>query len=249
MAQKRGRKRQQLMAATEKQLDKIVAEVKRRTNKPLSASEIGIKAGRKVNLFKVAKHFELSIGEGSFSWKHNQQSVQQEQLLDGIYVVRTSEPTQTISTPDTVRQYKSLSQIEQAFRCIKTVDLHVRPIFLRNEDHVKAHIFLCVLAYYLEWHLRQSLAELLYADEQLKQQRQTRDPVAPAEPSPSAQTKKTTHLSTGGLELQPFKTLLDDLATLGRHTCCLANDTDGPTFEQETEPSALQARVFQILEL
>ena len=197
----------------------------------------------------MAKHFELSISDGSFAWKRKQDGIEKEEQLDGIYVIRTSEPKEDISGPDAVRTYKSLSQVEQAFRCLKTVDLRIRPIFLRDPDQVKAHIFICVLAYYVEWHLRQAWAPLLYADEELNTTRQTRDPVAPAKPSSSAQRKKITHRTPDGLDVEPFSTLLDELATVCLSTCYLADDPDGPTFQQETDPTPSQTRAFDLLAL
>jgi transposase len=249
MAEQRREKRRELLEATQKLLDKLVAQVRRRRKKPLSAPEIGLKAGKIVNRYKMAKHFDLSIDEGSFAWKRNQQGIEKEEQLDGIYVIRTSESKQAISAPDVVRTYKSLSQVEQAFRCLKTVDLRIRPIYLRDPDHVKAHIFICVLAYYIEWHLRRSWAPLLYADEELDQARQTRDPVAPAEPSPSAKRKKVTHHTDDGLQVQPFSTLLEHLSRLTVNTCCIADDPNGSTFQQEAEPTPLQTHAFELLNL
>jgi transposase len=249
MAEERRQKRRELLEATEKVLEKLVAQVNRRTKTPLSASEIGVSAGKVVNRYKMAKHFELSISDDSFTWKRNQEGIEKEEQLDGIYVIRTSEPKEDISGPDVVRTYKGLSQVEQAFRCLKTVDLRIRPIFLRDPDHVKAHIFICVLAYYVEWHLRQCWAPLLYADEELNTTRQTRDPVAPAKPSSSVERKKIAHRTPDGFDVQPFSTLLADLATICLNTCSLADDPDGPTFQQETEPTPLQTRAFALLDL
>ncbi len=140
--------------------------------------------------------------------------IEAEARLDGIYVVRTSEAAQTWPAGDVVRGYKSLSAVERAFRCLKGVDLKVRPIWLRTEAHVKAHVLLCVLAYYVEWHMRSALAELLYADEELEPSRATRDPVLPPQTSPSAAAKKSTHLTASGLPAQSFASLLVNLATL-----------------------------------
>ena len=207
--------------------------MQRRTKKLLLASDIGVKAGKIVNLDKAAKHFELSIADGSFSWKRYGKKIKNEQQIDGIYVIRTSE--QDMPAPQTVRTYKSLSQLEQAFGCLKTVDLRIRPIFLPDANHVKAHIFICVLAYYLEWHLRQSWAKLLYGDEELDQVRQTRDPVAPAKPAASARRKKNTHRTADGLQGQPFSSLLEHLGNLTVSTCCMADDPDGPSFQQESK--------------
>ena len=247
LAQERGRKRQELLAATEKALDKIVAEAARRTQKPLSKSELGMKTGRVIDRFKMAKHFELIIGEGTFSYRRKQEQIRQEEQLDGIYVVRTSEPADRLSAPDAVRGYKSLAHVERAFRCLKGVDLRVRPIYLRNEAHVRGHIFLCLLAYYVEWHMRQALSPLLYADEELEALRPVRDPVLPAQASGSAQAKKACHHNPQGQHLQSWAGLLEELATLCRNTCRIKDDPDGPTFVIHTEPTPLQRRALELL--
>jgi hypothetical protein len=247
LAEERRRKREELLAATEKVLEKIVKAVARRTHKPLSKSEIGVKVGRAINRFKMAKHFEVSIGDGSFSYKRRAEQIQREQQLDGIYVVRTSEPAQRLPAADAVRGYKALAQVERAFRCLKGVDLLVRPIYLRTEAHVRAHIFLCLLAYYVEWHMRKALAPLLYADEELEQLRRTRDPVLPAEPSESVKVKKSEHKTHDDLAVQSWSSLLQSLHTLCRNTCHLKDDPQGPSFILETEPTDLQRRVFQFL--
>ena len=197
LEEERGRKRQQLLEATERHLTKIGNQVARRTQKPLSAAEIGVKVGKVLGRYKMAKHFQYTIGEGTFSWSRREESIQQEAKLDGIYVIRTSEPAERLSAEDTVRSYKSLSQVERAFRSLKGIDLLVRPIRHRNEDRVAAHIFLCLLAYYVEWHMRRAWASLLFADEELPEQRWQRDPILPATPSEAA-TAKESGASNGG---------------------------------------------------
>jgi transposase len=141
--------------------------------------------GRVINRFNMDKHFDWTFEADVFGFSRREKSIHAEAQLDGIYVVRTSEPEAQLSSPDTVRGYKGLGQVERAFRCLKGIDLRIRPIFHRTEDHVRAHVFLCLLAYYVEWHLRAAWAELLFEDEELPQARNERDPVAPAEPSPS----------------------------------------------------------------
>lgn len=249
LADRRSKKRQALLDATEVGLRKLAAEVSRRTKKPLSAAEIGVKAGRRINRYKVAKHFGLSIKDGSFQWQRNEQSIAQEEQLDGIYIIRTSESEKQLSTGDVVRTYKSLAQVEQGFRCLKTVDLQVRPIYLRTEEHVKAHIFLCLISYYAEWHLRQKWKELLYADEDLETSRWTRDPVLPPEPSSSAKRKKITHRTSNGFRVQTFSSLIDNLATLCRNTCSLPEDNYQTPIQIETDATDLQRRAFQLLGL
>jgi transposase len=249
LAEERRRKRQELIEATEKDLAKIAAEVKRRTRTPLGEAEIALKAGRVLNRFKVGKHFSLTIAEGAFRWSRREESIRREAQLDGVYVVRTSEPKSRCSAEDTVRRYKSLAQVERAFRSLKGIDLRIRPIHHRTEDHVRAHIFLCMLAYYVEWHMRRALAPLLFDDEELRQDRLRRDPVAPAEISASAQAKKVSRLTPDGLPVQSFRTLLRNLATRCRNTCRIPSHPSGTEFQQLTQATPLQARALQLLGL
>jgi transposase len=252
LAEKRRRKREALLAATEQELARVSAAVARRTRKPLTKDEIGVRVGRVSNRFKVAKHFAWTIDDGVFEWHRREDAIRREQELDGIYVVRTSEPAKQQSTEDTVRGYKSLSHVERAFRCLKGIDLRVRPIHHRTEDHVRAHVFLCVLAYYIEWHLRHAWAELLFQDEELSEARDRRDPVAPARPSASVQRKKRERKTAQGLEIQSWETLLAHLATRARHTCRLHSPDDprrGPAFNQITEPTPLQSRALELLNM
>ncbi len=249
LAEERRRKRQELLAATEKDLTRLTAEVTRRTRKPLSAAEIALKAGKRVNRHKMAKHFQLDIGDNFFAYARKAAQIEAEARLDGLYVVRTSEPATRWPPADVVRGYKALSQVERAFRCIKGVDLMVRPIWLRTENHVRAHVLLCVLAYYVEWHLREAWAELTYADEELARDRATRDPVLPPTPSASACAKKATHVTSDGLRVQSFGTLLKALAGLQRNTCQMKDDAGGPTFTRDTDPTQLQQRAMQLIDL
>jgi hypothetical protein len=252
LAEERRRKREALLAATEKALERIAAAVARRTRKPMTKDEIGVKVGRVSNRFKVAKHFAWTIDDGVFIWRRRAEAIRQEAALDGIYVVRTSEPAEQLSMEDTVRGYKQLSRVEQAFRCLKGIDLRVRPIRHHTEDHVRAHVFLCVLAYYVEWHLRQAWAELLFQDEALNTARDRRDPVAPAQPSASVKRKKRERKTARGLEIQSWETLPAHLATRARHTCRLGPSDDAetsPAFSQLTEPTALQNRAMELLDM
>ena len=251
LAQERTRKREVLLEATEKNLRRISKEAARRTKKPLSDADIGLKTGRVLNRHKMAKHFELAIGEGRLSWTRVEKSIRKEQELDGIYVIRTNQPAERLSAPDVVRSYKNLSKVEQAFRCIKQIDLSVRPIRHRTEDHVRAHILLCMLSYYVDWHMRRALAPLLFADEELSVNRLTRDPVAQAEPSTSAKAKKTQRETADGLPVQSFRDLLAELATRAKTTYRLKGDSpDSPqTISLITEPTALQKRALQLLGL
>ena len=247
LAEERARKRAALLQASAQQLDRIAAEVARRTKTPLSASEIGKKVGKILNRFKVGKHFELRIADGVFGYTRRVQAIEREAALDGIYVIRTSEPRSRLSTEDTVRSYKHLAQVEHAFRCLKGVDLLVRPIRHRDEQRVRAHLFLCMLAYYVEWHMRQALAPLLFDDEQLPRDRATRDPVAPAQPSACARRKKIKRVSSEGHPIHSFETLLAELATLCRNRSRIKSDPNSTPFDHLTEPTPLQQRAFQLL--
>jgi transposase len=247
LGEERARKRKALLEATEKSLTRIAKEVARRKQKPLSAVEIGLKVGKLLGRYKVAKHFECTIAEGYFQWRRREDSIAQEAKLDGIYVLRTSEPAERLSAEDTVRSYKRLGEVERAFRCLKGVDLLVRPIRHRTEERVPAHIFLCVLAYYVEWHLRRAWAPLLYEDEERREQRQRRDPVLPAQPSASAQAKKRSHQTADGFPVHSFQTLLADLASRARVTYELKSADSAASFQQVPEPTALQARAYELV--
>ena len=251
LEERRQRKREQLLQVTEKSLEKISLEVARRKNKPFTAAEIGIKVGKVLGRYKMSKHFECIISDGSFTWSRRTASIAQEQMLDGIYVLRTSEPAERLSTEETVRSYKSLAEVERAFRCLKGIDLLVRPIRHRTQERVPAHIFLCVLAYYVEWHLRRAWAPLLFEDEERVQQRKQRDPVLPAQPSASAQRKKHSHQTVDGLPVHGFADLLKELASRARVTYALksdqSKDTAKSTFQQLTHPTMVQARALELL--
>jgi transposase len=249
LAEERHRKRRELIEATEKDLAKIAAEVKRRTRTPLREADIALKTGKVLNRYKVGKHFSLRIADGTFAWTRREDTIRRESHLDGIYVVRTNEPASRCSAEDTVRRYKSLAQVERAFRSLKGLDLKIRPIHHRTEDHVRAHILVCMLAFYVEWHMRRNLAPLLFDDEQLSQDRLRRDPVAPAESSASAQAKRAGHATADGFPVHSFDTLLQELSTRCRNTCRIAADLNAPTFHQLTEPTPLQSRAFQLLGL
>jgi len=247
LADDRQRTRQELLAATEKGLEKIRREAARRTRKPLTGEEIALKVGRVLPHYKMAKHFTVTIGDGALSWSRNGDSIRAEEMLDGIYVIRTSEPAERLSAPDIVRTYKSLADVERLFRTLKGIDLKIRPIFHRIDPRVRAHIFLCLLAYYVEWHMRQTLAPLLFDDETLSDDRRRRDPVAPAKPTAAARRKKTVRQTPDGLPLHSFHTLLKDLATLCRNHCRMKNDPHGPLFTQTTDATALQRQAFELL--
>jgi hypothetical protein len=249
LAEHRRDKRQRLLQATEDNLRQVAAEARRRTKKPLTAIQIGLKAGKVIGRHKMAKHFQLTIADGSFSWSRDEASMQREEQLDGLYVIRTSEPKKALSAAACVRTYKSLALVEQAFRCLKGMDLRVRPIHHRVEPRVRAHFLVCLLAYYVEWHMRQALKPLLFDDEELEGDRGERDPVKPAKPSESAQRKKKTRKTATGLPVHSFKTLMAHLGTRSRQTNQLVSDPSGSTFQQVSEPDALQAEAFRLLGL
>jgi transposase len=235
--------RGELLESTEKELARLRDHVGRRRKKPLTAAEIGVRAGRVINRYKVAKHFRLDIADNHFGWERDTESIAREAALDGIYVVRTSETPESLSAPDAVRAYKRLGDVEQAFRTFKGVDLLIRPIYHRLEDRVRAHVLLCMLAYYVEWHMRQALAPLLYADEELEAARASRDPVAKAQPSENLKRKRARKRTQDGLRLRRWDGLLGALSTQVRNTCCFGEGRTAVRFTRDTMPKA-----FQLLE-
>ena len=249
LAEERRRKRNALLDATERLLGKIRAEVGRRTKTPLSAAQIGQKVGKVINRHKVGKHFEVSIADGHFDFSRRTAAIAHEAELDGLYVIRTSEPQQALSAQDTVRSYKNLAQVERAFRTLKGADLRIRPIHHRSEERVRAHIFLCLLAYYVEWYMRQALSPLLFDDQTLPVERKRRDPVAPAEPTATARRKKTARETEDGYPIHSFATLMAELGTRCRHRCRLKSDPDSPALFQDTLPTPLQTRALELIRL
>jgi hypothetical protein len=245
LAKLRAHKRQELLAATERNLDKIKIRVD--AGKLVGADEIGVRVGKIVNQYKVAKHFELAIDHNSFTFVRKLEAIAAEAALDGIYIIRTSVPEDQMDAPSCVRNYKSLAQVERAFRSLKTVDLKVRPIHHRKPDRVRAHIFLCMLAYYVEWHMREAWRELMFADTD-QAAKATRDPVAPAKRSQTAQNKASSHTLDDGTPAHSFSTLLADLASIVRNTCRTPNATpEALTFQVITVPTAAQQRAFELL--
>ena len=249
LADERRRKREDLLTATEKALATLARGAARRTRTPFDDATLGQKVGRVIHHYKMAKHLAVTIAGGRLTWTRRTESIQQESQLDGFYVIRTSLAAAQVSAADAVRHYKSLAHVERAFRCLKGIDVRIRPIHHRTEDHVRAHIFLCVLAYYVEWHLRQAWAPLLFADETLEADRATRDPVAPAAPSAAARRKKIERQTADGLPLHSFDTLLAVLATRAALTCRLRSDPTAAPVRQVTPPSPLQARALELLGL
>lgn len=247
LAEERARKRPELLAATEKQLEKIAAATKR-SRRPLRGKQnIGLRAGKTLHRYKMGKHFELRIEEDSFHYARKEANIEREQSLDGIYVIRTSVNADALSGEQVVAAYKSLSGVERAFRSLKTVDLHVRPVHHRLPDRVRAHILLCVLAYYVEWHMRQLLAPLLFDDHDKSQAQAARASiVAPARRSDAARRKAAAQKTDDGLKVHSFQTLLGDLATLAKNRI-LPKDKKIPAFDMLTTPTTIQQRALQLL--
>ncbi|PPQ29523.1 hypothetical protein CCS01_21525 [Rhodopila globiformis] len=249
LAAERARKREELLTATEKDLAAIKARVER-TRKPLrGTAEIALAVGEVFNAHKMRKHFDLTITDDAFSFARKTAEIAAEAATDGLYVVRTSLAEATLGDADTVRSYKSLSLVEQAFRCVKTVDLHVRPVYHWLEGRVRAHVFLCMLAYYLEWHMRQRLAPMLFDDTDPEEaEALRRSVVAPAQRSKVAIKKQTTGMTPDGLPVHSFRTLLADLATLARNTITTAINPLYP-LTVVTRPTPVQQKAFDLLGL
>jgi len=246
LAKLRTHKREELLAATEANLGKIKARVD--AGKLVGREKIGLHVGKVINQYKVAKHFELAIGDNTFTFARKLEGIAAEAALDGIYIIRTSVSAAQMDASQCVRNYKALANVERAFRSIKTMDLKVRPIHHRTADRVRAHILLCMLAYYVEWHMREAWRELMFADTD-QQAKATRDPVAPAQRSKTAQAKVARHALDDGTCVHSFSTLMAELATIVRNTCRTPNaGLDAPTFEILTTPNAKQQRAFALLQ-
>jgi transposase len=245
LATLRAHKREDLLGATERSLVEIKARVE--AGKLEGKDKIGVRVGKVVNKYKVAKHFELNIDDAALSWALRADAIASEAALDGLYIVRTSLPAEQMDAPTCVRSYKSLANVERAFRSIKTIDLKVRPIHHRLADRVRAHIFLCALAYYVEWHLREAWRELMFADTE-QQAKATRDPVAPAARSASAQAKASTRTLIDGTPAHSFATLMAELASLVRNTCRTPSaGPNAPTFEVTTSSQPKHQRAFELV--
>jgi len=243
----RAHKRESLLQATEKELEKVRTMVTR-GKRLRGRDQIGVRVGKVVNKYKVAKHFTLEIEDERFAFARRENQIAAEAALDGVYVIRTSLPAEQMSAADTVRSYKALSDVERAFRSIKTIDLKVRPIHHRLADRVRSHIFLCMLAYYVEWHMREAWRPLLFADEDQEAKR-TRDPVAPAKRSAGARHKALTRRLPDGSPAHSFRTMLEDLATIVRNTCRTPGaKATASTFQIVTTPSPSQRRALDLID-
>ena len=249
LTEERSRTREALLEATEAGLERVAREAARRTRKPLSAAELGRKVGRVLGRHKVGKHFEWEVEDDRLRDERNIERIEAEARLGGIYVIRTSEPATRLSSEDTVRTDKGLADVERWFRAVKGWPIAVRPIHHREERRVRAHLFICLLAGYLQWHLRRALAPLLFDDETLDEARRTRDPVAAAQPTPHARSKKTHRRTDDGLPLHSLDTLLGELATRCRHTCRVRCDPGAPAFTLLTQPTETQRRAAELIEM
>jgi hypothetical protein len=247
LAAERARKRLDLLTATEADLRKVANAVARK-NKPLrGADRIGLAVGAVLNRHKVAKHFTLTITDDTFAVVRNTDAIEAESRLDGCYVIRTNRDQATLAASDVVRAYKNLSQAERAFRSIKTVDLEIRPIHHRLSDRVRAHVLLCMLAYYLEWHMRQALAPILFDDHQRAEPAAARSSiVAPAQRSKAAHRKAATKRTDDGLPVHSFRSLLAELATFSRNTMAMAA-APHDTFLLYPQQTPTQLRAFELL--
>ena len=249
LAQERGRKREALLASTERDLARVAARVQAKRCPLRGAAEIGRAVGAVVGKHKVAKHFEIEIGEAQFAFRRKPDAIAREARLDGVYVVRTSVPAVALDADETVQAYKDLARVERAFRCLKTVDLDIRPIRHWTAERVRAHVFLCMLAYHVEWHLRRALAPLLFHDTDIATARAERSsPVAKTEPSKTAKTKKAVKRNPAGQPVMDFADLIAHLGTLARNTVT-TNLHKGHSFTLHTRPTAIQETAFRLLEI
>jgi transposase len=247
LAQERARKRRELLEATERELERIRAAVTRVVRPLRGQDRIGVRVGKVLGRFKMGKHFKLIIKSNSFRWERDEAAITAEAALDGIYVVRTTVPAEKMPTADVVRSYKSLSHVERAFRSLKTVELHIRPIHHRKEERVRSHVFLCMLAYYVEWHMRRALAPVLFDDDDPKGGEARRDSiVAPARRSERAEEKALTKRTDADEPVHSFKSLLGDLATIAKNRI-QPKAPEAPPFEMITRPTSLQQRVLDLL--
>lgn len=247
LAEERQRKRRELLEATERLLDPIVAATARQRRPLRGKDKIGLRVGRLLNRHKMGKHFKLNISEGRFSYQRDEQSIAHEERLDGLYVIRTSVPAEQLDSEQTVLAYKRLSRVEQAFRSYKRSGLQVRPVYHRRPKRVRAHLLICMLAYYVEWHMRQALAPLLFKDHDPQAAEAARESVVqPAQRSEAAKRKARSKKTDDGLPVSSFNTLLRGLGTIVKNRI-RPRLPSVPTFEKLSEPTPLQERAFQLL--
>jgi transposase len=248
LADRRAKKRAELLEASEKKLDAIVTATQRKKRPLRGKDKIGLRVGKVLGKYKVGKHFVLDISDKSFSYQRDEAKISEESALDGIYVVRTSVQPDVVSSEDAVRAYKDLAKVERAFRSMKTVDLKVRPIYHWLDDRIRGHVFLCMLAYYVEWHMRRRLAPILFDDHQRTEAEQSRESVvAPAPRSRAARRKDFEKRTEDGTPVESFQTLLDNLGTLTKNRVRLPG-SDGAEFYVLAQPTPLQQRALALLE-
>ncbi len=248
LAEQRAHKRQELLAATEKQLA-VIAQAVAREKRPLKGKDkIALRVGKVLDKYKVGKHFKIDIGDDYFHFERDEDSIAQEAVLDGFYVVRTSVPKEVMEADGVVRAYKALSHVEEAFRTLKTVNLQVRPIYHRLSDRVKAHVFLCVLAYYVVWHMKRLLAPILFEEDDPAAAREAnQDPVKPSLRSPSAEKKARSKKTSDGLPVHSMETLLQDLGTLCLNKMRVTHVKGTEEFVKVTSPTKIQQRALELL--
>ncbi len=250
LAQEKSLTREALLQATEQELHKIVIATSRDKRALKGADQIGLRVGRVLNSTCVGKYFNIAITEESFSFSRNEVAIAKDSALDGVYIIRTSVKPETLEAAETVRAYKSLSTVEQAFRSYKTIDLKVRPIYHRLEQRVKAHVFLCMLAYYVEWHMRKALAPLLFDDEKVTEQPEEQTSVvAPSKRSNKARAKAATKKTSEKLPVHSFRTLMADLATIVKNKFQSNGLEASLTFEKITQSTPLQQKAIDLLEV
>lgn len=247
LAVERAEKRERLLKATERELDGIQKATKRKRKPLRGKGEIGVKVGKVIDKYKVAKHFSVKITNANLRYQRKTENIESEALLDGFYVIRTSVERETLEDSEVVENYKRLSAVERAFRSIKSIDLKIRPIYHRLAERVRSHVLICFLAYYVEWHMRRALAPILFDDEDKEEaEKSRRSIVAPAERSKSAKQKDKTKRNKEGLPVHSFQTLLENLSTIVRNTI-RPKIKGAPSFDKTTLPTLIQKKAFELL--
>jgi transposase len=247
LAKERARKRSELLAATERALSRIAMATRRKRRPLRGKAEIGLEVGKVIDKHKMAKHFEITITEDSFTYRRREQAIAAEARLDGLYVIRSNLPKQAMRAEDLVASYKSLAQVERAFRSLKSVDLQIRPVYHWLAPRVRAHLFLCMLAYHVEWHMRERLEPILYADhDKAAAEAERSSIVAPLEPSPAAKRKARRHRTDEGTPLTSLRDLLRHLATLTLNSVITPLNPNC-SFTVTATPTDLQSTAFELL--
>ncbi len=248
IAEKNALVREELLRSTEKELDKIKTATTREKRALKGADLIGLRVGKVLNKFKVGKLFEIEISDFHFAYRRKSEVIEREKILEVVYIIRTSVESKKMDTAQTVRAYKGLSKVEQAFRCLKTIDLKVRPIYHYLDHRVKGHIFLCFLAYYVEWHMRQALAPILFEEEEIENiSSSDLEELLKYQPSPIAKQKANDKRNQENLPVHSFSTLLNDLATITQNKIQINLQGERVTFDNITQPTALQQKALDLL--